>query len=85
MDAFDRAGEGEGVIDGAATCFRRGQTKNRSQSLTSGKKTVSHRLVERGGFRTCFRQVAVQRAVDLFLTGPKISFEVHGMIMAADA
>jgi len=73
------------MIDGAATSFRRGQTKNRSQSLTSGKKTVSHRLVERGGFRTRFRQVAVQRAVDLFLTGPKIFFEVHGMIMAADA
>ena len=70
VDAFDGAGEGECVIDVAATSFRRGQTKNRSQSLASGKKTVSHRLVERGGFRTRFRQVAIQRAVDLFLTGP---------------
>ena len=79
VDAFDRAGEGKGGIDVAATSFSRGEAKNRSQSLASGKKTVPHRLVERSGFRTRFRQITIKRAVDLFLAGPKILFEIHGM------
>ena len=67
VDAFERAGEGKRISDAAAASFGGRETKNRSQSLASGKKTVPHRLVERSGFRTRFRQVAIQRAVDLFL------------------
>ena len=68
VGAFDGAGEGKCVVDVAATSLRCGETQNRSQSFTSRKKTVSHRLVERSGFRTRLGQVAIQRAVDLFLT-----------------
>ena len=57
----------------------RGETQNRSQSFTSGEKTVPHRLVERSGFRTRFGQIAIQRAVDLFLASLVDIFEIHGM------
>src|SRR6266550_1542281 len=79
VDAFHGAGERKGVIDVAPTSFSRGETQNRSQSFASGKKTVSHRLVERSGFGLCFRQITIQRAVDLFLAGPEIFFEIHRM------
>ena len=82
VDAFDGTGEGKGVINVAATSFSRGETQNRSQSFASGKKTVSHRLVERSGFGICFRQITIQCAVDLFLAGPEIFFEIH--VMNAD-
>ena len=83
VDAFDGTGEGKGVINVAATSFSRGETQNRSQSFASGKKTVSHRLVERSGFGICFRQITIQCAVDLFLAGPEIFFEIH--VMERDA
>jgi hypothetical protein len=70
VDAFDGAGEGKRSIDIAATSLSRGETQNRSQSFASGEKTVSHRLVQRSGFRTRFGQITIQRAVDLFLASP---------------
>ena len=83
VDAFDGAGEGKGVIDVAATGFSRGEAKDRSQSFASGKKTVPHRLVERAGFVVAFGKIAIKRAVDHFLAGPKILFEIHGAKVAA--
>jgi hypothetical protein len=85
VDAFDGTGKWKGVINVAATSFSRGETKNRSQSFTSGKKTVPHRLVERGRFRTRFGQIAIQCAVDLFLAGPEIFFEIHGTMAGLSA
>ena len=77
VDTFDRTGKGKGGIDVAATGFGGGETKDRPQSLASGKKTVSHRLVERDRFSACFWQIPIQRAIDHFLPGPKILFEIH--------
>ena len=79
VDAFDGAGEGECVVDVAATSFSRGETEDRPQSFASGKKTVPHRLMQRGRFRARFRQIPIKRAVDPFLASPKILFEIHGM------
>ena len=78
VDAFDGTGKGKGRIDVAATGFSRGEAKDRPQSLASSKKTVPHRFVERNRFRSRFRQIPVKRAVDHFLAGPKILFEIHG-------
>src|SRR5947208_9016296 len=78
VDTCHRTGEGKGGIDVAATGFGGGETKDRPQSLASGKQTVSHRLVERDRFRACFWQISIQRAVDHFLPGSKILFEIHG-------
>jgi len=78
VDTFDGTGQGKRVVDVAATGFSRGQTKDRPQSLASGKKTVPHGLVERDRFRARFRQIPIKRAVDHFLPGPKILFEIHG-------
>ncbi len=84
VDAFDGTGEGKGGIDFAATDFSRGEAKDRPQSFASGKKTVPHRLMERDRFRTRFRQIPIKRAVDHFLAGPKILFEIHGAEAAAE-
>jgi hypothetical protein len=78
VDAFDCTGQGKRVVDVAATSFSCGETKDRPQSFASGKKTVPHRLMERDRFRTRFRQIPIERAVDHFLPGSKILFEIHG-------
>jgi hypothetical protein len=78
VDAFDGTGQRKRVVDVATTSFSRGKTKDRPQSFASGKKTVPHRLVERDRFRTRFRQIPIKRAVDHFLPGSKILFEIHG-------
>src|SRR4029077_1699633 len=77
VDAFQGTGEGKRVIDLAATSFRCGKTKNRSQSFSTRKKTVTHRSVKRGRLRIRLRQVPVQRAIDQLLASGKIRFEVH--------
>src|SRR5206468_1973145 len=77
VNAFERAGERERDIDVAATSFGRGETKNRSQSFSTRKKTVTHRLVERGRLRIRLRQVPVQCAIDQLLASGKIRFEIH--------
>src|SRR5947207_6153815 len=77
VDTFDGAGEGKRGIDIAATSFGGGETKDRPQSFASGKKTVPHRLVERDRFGARFGQIPIKRAIDHFLPGPKILFEIH--------
>jgi len=79
VDAFERAGEGKRISDAAAASFGGRETKNRSQSLPPGEKAVAHRLVKRCWFAVCLRQVAVERAVDLQLPGPKVGFQIHSM------
>jgi len=77
VDTFDGTGEGKGGIDVAATGFSRGEAKDRPQSFASGKKTVPHRLVERDRFCARFGQIPIKSAIDHFLAGPKILFEIH--------
>jgi hypothetical protein len=79
VDAFERAGQGESILGLAMASFRCRETKDRPQSLASGEKTVAHRLVKRRRFDSRFRQIAVQGAVDLFLMGPQIGFQIHFM------
>src|SRR5580765_112903 len=77
MDAFERASEGKRVFDFSAASFSGRKTKNRSQPFAPGEKAVAHRPVKRRRFRTRFRQIAIERAVDLFLPGSEISFQIH--------
>jgi hypothetical protein len=77
VDAFERAGERERIIDAAATSFGRGEAKNRSQSFPTSEKTVTHRLVKCCRFRIRPGQISVQRAVDLSLAAAKICFQIH--------
>src|SRR4029077_16929535 len=78
VDAFQCAGERKRVIDVAATSFSRGETKNRSQSFSACKKTVTHRSVKRGRLRIGLRQISIQSAVNLSLARSEISFQIHG-------
>lgn len=77
MDAFQRAGERKRVADLSPARVGCGEAENRSQPFAAGKKTVTHRSVQRRGFRNRFRQVAVERALDQFLARDEICFDVH--------
>jgi hypothetical protein len=77
VDAFQRAGEGKGNPDFSPASVSGRETKNRSQSLAPGEKTVAHRPVKRCWFRVRFRQIAIQGVVDLFLPGSEIRFQIH--------
>ncbi len=79
VDAFERAGERQRLVDLAAACFGRGETQNRSQSFSAGEKTVAHRLVNGRRSRVLFRQIAVECAIDLFLPRLEIRLQVHSL------
>ena len=77
VDAFERAREGQCVIDTAMTRFGCCKAKNRSQTFAAREQTVTHRLVECDRFRVRLRQIAIQRAVDLSLPDLEILFQIH--------
>jgi hypothetical protein len=45
VNAFERAGKRERIIDVAAASFGCRKAKDRSQSLPTSEKTITHRLV----------------------------------------
>src|SRR5207248_1545927 len=65
------------MIDLATARFRRGQTENRAQPFAAGEQAISHRLVNGGRPGVFLWQKPVKRAVDRFLPGSDIRFEVH--------
>ena len=64
VDALDRAGQRQGVVDGSAAGFRRRQTKGRAHAFAPGEQRVTHRPMDRRRSRRPFRQEAVEGAVD---------------------
>ena len=79
MDAFERAGEGKRISDAAAASFGGRETKGRSQSLAPGEKAVAHRLVKRRWFAVRLRQIEIECAVDLYLPGSEVGFQIHSI------
>jgi hypothetical protein len=77
VDAFERAGQRKRIVDLAAACFGRSKTENRPEPFASGEQAIAHRFVNGRRLDVLFRQVAIERAVDQFLSGSEIGFEVH--------
>src|SRR5207302_10670226 len=74
VDAFHSAGERQRVVDFAAACFSRGDTKNRSQPFPAGEQTVPHRLVNCRRSDVLLWQISIQRPIDPLLPRVEISF-----------
>src|SRR6185295_986602 len=64
VDAFDGAGQGQGVLDGTAAGFSGGEAEGGAHAFAAGEEGVAHRLVNGRGPRGRFGQKAVERAVD---------------------
>ena len=77
VDAFQRAGEGKGILHFPPASFSCREAKNRSQSFAAGEQAVAHRLVKCFWFGVRFRQIAIKRVVDFFLPGSEIRFQIH--------
>src|SRR5688572_6025833 len=77
MNALDRAGVRQGVVEPAATRFRGGQGEHGAQPFSAGEETVSHRFVNCGRPRAGPRQKPIQRAINGGGAFVEITSEVH--------
>lgn len=77
MDAFEGAGQRQGGADLAAASLGGRETEDRPQAFSAREETVTHRLVNGGGRRRCFRQKSIQGTVHLFLAGDEVGLQFH--------
>lgn len=82
MNAFDGAGEGDGIIRLAGNGFCSRQNKNGAETFSSGKKTVSHGAVERLRTGGGLGDGLIESAFNFCLTFRPVVLKIHAKCYA---